>query len=214
MAYVVNMLYKTSSFKVLFFCLLWIGNFALAHSPDFSNIIISKTENGQIVLQLNSSLTAFQQEVNYVNGKGAYKTPEEFQNLVLRLFKSRFSFIINEKDSLHFKNSKVFLGHETKIVTELIGLPKQINTIYLKNEVFKDLHRSQSIVIFLLDGFPKEKFTLQRDNQHEMNIILEDEKWVVTIGKSDHSLMKYLPYLITLIIGGLLLFISRKRKYQ
>jgi len=26
--------------------------------------------------------------------------------------------------------------------------------------------------------------------------------------------MKYLPYLITLIIGGMLLFISRKREYQ
>ena len=214
MAYVVNMLYKSGRYKVLFFSLLWIGNLAFAHNPDFSSIIISKTENGQIVLQLNSSLTAFQQEINYVNGEGAYKSPEEFQNLVLDLFNSRFSFIINEKDTLHFKNSKVFLGHETKIVTEIVDLPEDVKVIQLKNEMFKDIHRNRSLAIFLLDGFPKEKFTLHRDNQHEINIILEDGKWVVPIGRSNHTLMKYLPYLIILIIGGLLLFISRKREYQ
>lgn len=190
--------------------MLWVSTNTFAHSPDFSNIIISKTENGQIVLQINSSLTAFQQEINYVNGKGAYKSPKEFQELVLQLFKSRFSLIVNNNDTLKFKNSKVFLGHETKIVTEIIGIPKDVKSIHLKNIIFKDLHNSQSVVIFLLDGFPKEKFTLQRDNKHELNIILEDEKWVVPIGKSDQTLLKYLPYLITLIIGGLLLLIKKK----
>lgn len=214
MAYVVNMLCKNTALKIIFFSLLWLITTAFAHSPDFSSIIISKTENGQIVLQLNSSLTAFQQEVNYANGEGAYKSPEEFQNLVLDLFNSRFSFIINEKDTLHFKNSKVFLGHETKIVTEIVGLPEEVKVIQLKNEMFKDIHGNQSVAIFLLDGFPKEKFTLHRDNQHEINIILEDDKWVVPTAKSDQAPLKYLPYLITLTIGGLLLLISRKRKYQ
>ncbi|WP_282075163.1 hypothetical protein [Maribacter aquivivus] len=208
------MLCKNTALKIIFFSLLWLNTTAFAHSPDFSSIIISKTENGQIVLQLNSSLTAFQQEVNYANEEGAYKSPEEFQNLVLDLFNSRFSFIINEKDTLHFKNSKVFLGHETKIVTEIVDLPEEVKVIQLKNEMFKDIHGNQSVAIFLLDGFPKEKFTLHRDNQHEINIILEDDKWVVPTAKSDQAPLKYLPYLITLTIGGLLLLISRKRKYQ
>ncbi len=214
MAYVVNMLCKNTTLKIIFFSLLWVSTNTFAHSPDFSNIIISKTENGQIVLQINSSLTAFQQEINYVNGKGAYKSPKEFQELVLQLFKSRFSLILNNNDTIKFKNSKVFLGHETKIVTEIIGIPKDVKSIHLKNIIFKDLHNSQSAVIFLLDGFPKEKFTLQRDNKHELNIILADKKWLVPTAINDQTLLKYLPYLITLIIGGLLLLISRKRKYQ
>ncbi|HDZ05082.1 hypothetical protein [Maribacter sp.] len=209
------MLYKTRRFKVLFFSLLWIGNVALAHSPDFSSIIISKTENGLIVLQLNSSLTAFQQEVNYVNGEGAYKSPEEFQNLVLDIFKSRFSFIINGKDTVHFKNSKVLLGHETKIVAEVIGLPEEINIIQLKNEVFKDVHRNQSVVIFLLDGFPKEKFTLQKDNQHSINLSLEKGKWITPSLEEHSSKLNFVPYLITLILGSLLFYIFGKTKtYQ
>ncbi len=181
-----------------------------AHNPDFSSIIISKTENGQIVIQLNSSLTAFQQEVNYVNGEGAYASPEEFQDLVLQLFESRFAIVLNENITLQFKNSQVFLGHETKIVSELIGLPEEINHIYLKNELFKDLYNSQSVVVFLLDRFPKEKFTLQRDNQHELNLTLKEGKWEAPIDKRDNTPLKYLPFLITLIIGGFLLFVSRK----
>ncbi|MDO6471017.1 hypothetical protein [Maribacter sp. 1_MG-2023] len=204
------MLCKNTTLKIIFFSLLWVSTSALAHSPDFYNIIISKTENGQIVLQLNSSLTAFQQEVNYVNGEGAYKSPEEFQDLVLQLFKSRFSLILNNNDTLRFKNSKVFLGHETKIVTEIIGIPKDIKSIHLKNKIFKGLHNSQTVVIFLLDGFPKDKFTLQRDNQHELNLTLKEGKWEVPIGKRDDTPLKYLPFLITLIIGGFLLFVSRK----
>jgi len=202
--------YKKTALKFLLFSLLWISTTALAHSPDFSSIIISKTENGQIVLQITSSLTAFQQEVNYVNGEGAYTSPEEFQDLVLLLFKSRFSFILNNNDTIKFKNSKVILGHETKIIAKIIDLPEEVNHIYLKNALFKDLHNSQTVVIFLLDGFPKEKFTLQRDNKHELSIILEDEDWIVPTTKNDHIPLKYLPYLITLIIGGLLLFLSKK----
>ncbi|WP_396633227.1 hypothetical protein [Maribacter sp. R86514] len=189
---------------------LLVSNVLFAHNPDFSSIIISKTENGQIVIQLNSSLTAFQQEVNYVNGEGAYASPEEFQDLVLQLFESRFAIVLNENITLQFKNSQVFLGHETKIVSELIGLPEEINHIYLKNELFKDLYNSQSVVVFLLDRFPKEKFTLQRDNQHELNLTLKEGKWEAPIDKRDNTPLKYLPFLITLIIGGFLLFVSRK----
>ena len=189
---------------------LLVSDVLFAHNPDFSSIIISKTENGQIVMQLNSSLTAFQQEVNYVNGKGAYASPEEFQDLVLQLFESRFAIVLNNNITLQFKNSQVFLGHETKIVSELVGLPEEINHIYLKNELFKDLYNSQSVVVFLLDGFPKEKFTLQRDNQHELNLTLKEGKWEAPIGKRDNTPLKYLPFLITLIIGGFLLFVSRK----
>ena len=202
--------YKNTALKFLLFSMLWISTTALAHSPDFSSIIISKTENGQIVLQITSSLTAFQQEVNFVNGEGAYTSPEEFQDLVLQLFKSRFSFILNNNDTIKFKNSKVILGHETKIIAKITGITTEITSIHLKNKMFKDLHNSQSVAIFLLDGFPEEKFTLQRDNKYELNIILEDENWIVPTVKSDHTPLKYLPYLITLIIGGILLFISKR----
>jgi len=150
----------------------------LAHNPDASSIIISRTDSGQVILQISSSLTAFQQEVNFINGQGAYQSPEEFKKLVINHFNNTFSIVINKKDTLTFKNPKVFLGHETKLISEIIGLPENIESIQLKNEVFKDIYRNQSVVIFLMDGFPKEKFTINAETKQEVNIALKNGNWV------------------------------------
>lgn len=205
------MLYRIPLMKILIFCCMLVSNFIFAHSPDFSNIIISKTESGQIILQVNTSLTAFQQEVNYVNGEGAYKSPKDFQNLVIEHFYNNFSIIINKTDTLQFKNPKVYLGHETKLVTEIIGLPKTVNSIYINNKLFKDIHRSASIIIFLLEGFPKERHTLNRSNNYELNISLKNESWEnVAIGETPPNL-SYLLYLCILIIIVLIFFFIRKK---
>jgi len=212
MAYEVSMLCKTRLLLFLFFSVIWVSNTTLAHSPSYSNIIISKLENGQVILQINSSLTAFHQEVDYINGESAYASPEEFQNLVLDHFKSRFSFIVNKKDTLRLHNPKVFLDHETKIVAELLGLPEKINAIYIRNKLFKDINNSQSVVIFLLNGFPKEKFTLHRDNDHQTQLDLEDGMWKEPTLENHASKLKFIPFLITLIIGGFLNYIFDKMK--
>ncbi|MGR7813432.1 hypothetical protein [Lacinutrix undariae] len=204
------MLYKKNIKPLLVLGVILISHITFAHQPDVSNIIISKTENGQIILQINSSLTAFQEEVIYKNGKGAYKTPEEFEALAIAHFNTSFSFIVNENDTLQFKNTKLFLGHETKLVTEIIGLPKTVNIIQLKNELFKDIHNNQSTVIFLLEGFPKEKHVLKQDNNHQIHLVLNDETWENTATLN----AGFNPVYIIIILGIAILFfiIKKKRK--
>ena len=199
------------NFSVLMIFLL-MSNTLFAHQPDLSNIVISKTDNGQVILQVNSSLTAFQQEVNFVNGEGFYKSPEEFRNLVIKHFNSRFSMIINKKDTLQFKNPKVFLGHETKLVVEIIGLPETINTIQLKNTLFKDIYHSQSIVIFLLEQFPTQKFSLDVDNKYQINVVLKDGNWENILEEKMTSNFKYVGYFaILLVILAVFLVLKRKK---
>ncbi|MEP2278974.1 hypothetical protein [Maribacter sp.] len=204
------MLSKKSILLLLVTVSLVFSNLLWAHNPEFSSIIISKTENGQIVLQLNSSLTAFQQEINYIHGEGAYKSPEEFQELVLQLFRSRFFFILNNNDTLQFKNPKVILGHETKIIAEIIDLPLKTKSIELRNEIFYDLYNSQSAVIFSLNEFPKTKYTLNKENLNTINVSLEDGKWIDNNSKSTKKSLTYLPFVLTFIIGGLLFFLIKK----
>jgi len=199
------------NFSVLMIFLL-MSNTLFAHQPDLSNIVISKTDNGQVILQINSSLTAFQQEVNFVNGEGFYKSPEEFRNLVIKHFNSRFSMIINKKDTIQFKNPKVFLGHETKLVVEIIGLPETINSIQLKNTLFKDIYHSQSIVIFLLEQFPTQKFSLDVDNKYQINVVLKDGNWENILEEKMTSNFKYVGYFaILLVILAVFLVLKRKK---
>ncbi|QXP68030.1 hypothetical protein [Polaribacter sp. AHE13PA] len=198
------------NFSILMIFLL-MSNTLFAHQPDLSNIVISKTDNGQVILQVNSSLTAFQQEVNFVNGEGFYKSPEEFRNLVIKHFNSRFSMIINKKDTIQFKNPKVFLGHETKLVVEIIGLPETINSIQLKNTLFKDIYHSQSIVIFLLEQFPTQKFSLDVDNKYQINLAFKKGNWENILEEKMTSNFKYVGY-FTILLVILAVFLVLKRK--
>lgn len=213
MVYEVNMLYKKYIIKLLSLSILMLVSCNLsAHQPDLSNIIISETGNGQVILQINSSLTAFQQEVNFINGPGAYKSPEEFQELVIKHFNTSFSMVVNGENTLQLKNPQVFLGHETKLVAEIIGLPETINAIQLKNELFKDIYHNQSIVIFLLDGFPKTKYTLEPDNNHEINIALENDTWKTIKVENAGFNFKYTSYFAIILLAGLVLYFVRRKK--
>ena len=208
-----NMRYKKYIIKLLSLSILMLVSCNLfAHQPDLSNIIISKTGNGQVILQINSSLTAFQQEVNFLNGPGAYKSPEEFQELVIKHFNTSFSMVVNGENTLQLKNPQVFLGHETKLVAEIIGLPETINAIQLKNELFKDIYHNQSIVIFLLDSFPKTKYTLEPDNNHEINIALENDTWKTIKVENAGFNFKYTSYFAIILLAGLVLYFVRRRK--
>ncbi|MCG1036759.1 hypothetical protein [Polaribacter sargassicola] len=194
-----------------FIIILLTSKIIFAHNPDLSNILISKTNNGQVVLQINSSLTAFQQEVNFINGDGAYKSPEEFRNLVIKHFRNSFSIIINKNDTLQFTNPKVFLGHDTKFVTEITGLPENINSIKINNEFFKDIYHNQTVIFFLLDGFPKQKYTLSTDNNHQLNITLEDGNWI-HLEKETSINLKPIIFSFGLLVIVLIIYFLNKRK--
>jgi len=47
------MLNKKSRLKLFVFSFMLMGNVIFAHQLDLSNIIISKTNNGQVILQVN-----------------------------------------------------------------------------------------------------------------------------------------------------------------
>lgn len=196
---------------ILVLMLLW-GNMAFAHQPNVSSVVLSKTEKGQLLLQISSSLTAFQTEVNYHNEKNAYKTPEEFQNLVLAHFGKTFSIIVNETDTLKFVNPIVLLGHETKIVAEITGLPKTVHKINVQSKLFQEIHHSQSALIFLIDGLPTSKdYVLSDENEHEISIALHEGKWEL-IAPAISSNLKYMLLVLLVVVVAMVLNMIRKRR--
>lgn len=173
--------------------------FTSAHQIDLSSIIFSKTNDGKIVMQVTSSLTAFQGEINFNNPKNSYKTPEEFQQLVITHFYKNFSIEINGDTDLKLINPMVILGHETKVVAEVIGIPENIKSLFLKNEIFKDIHNNQSVVIFAINGFPKNNnFVINKENNYQLNLALIDNIWQVS--NNDKIKSNYLNYILAIFI--------------
>lgn len=197
--------------KLVFIVLMLMGNLLFAHQFDLSTIVISKTKKGQIVLQINSALTAFEGEIDYRNSKNAYNSPDEFKDLVVNHFRNTFSFIVNGKTKLSFKNPIVILGHETKLVAEIIGVPEKINSIYIKSDLFKDVHGNQSLIIFAVEGFPTSKIVLNNDNNHEVNLSFKNGKWKDLTEEKGGSNLKYFVLFFISIFTGIFIYIKKHK---
>jgi hypothetical protein len=201
--------------KILVLLSIIFSSFFSAHQIDLASIIFSKTDDGKVIVQITSSLTAFQTEVNYNNEENSYATPEEFRQLVIKHFQKNFSFVVNDT-SLKFKNTIVILGHETKIVTEVVGMPKNIHSISIKNEIFKDIHNNQSVVIFALAGFPEnQNFEINKDRAYQLHFKLIDGNWQLITKEDSERNYTYVIFglmVLAIIILAVLLLVKKKQK--
>lgn len=161
------------SFAMLLFCF----RAGWAHQPDLSSLMIYE-QNGKSILLIKSSLTAFEQEIAYLYGKDSYKTPQEFQQLVIKHFQKNCDVIING-DAVKFTNVQVMLGHETTVVAELSGRPKTIESVYLKNTLFEDMPNNVCEVILTLIGLPQKQFILGSSLYLDAKLNVENGRWTM-----------------------------------
>lgn len=185
-----------------------------AHSPDLSSLVLSKTTDGKYVMQITSSLTAFEGEVDYLFGKDSYKTPDDFRDLVIKHFRKNVSFLINGK-SLEFVNPEVILGHETKLVAEVKDVPGNINTIDLKNSMFKDMSRNETVVMMIGEDFPNRQYTLNNKNSQHIALEAKNRIWS-NIDSTGFKLKAKNIYLLVLLALAIpfVYFLARRKKEE
>ena len=199
--------------QCLFFMALFVSFASYAHQPDVSTAVLSKTDDGKYILQITSSLSAFEGEIDYLYSKGAYKTPEDFIKLVVDHFNKNVFFIVNEKDTLKFGKPLVLLGHESKLVVEILNFPKNTNSFYFRNTMFKDMPHNQMAVMMLIEGFPKEQYILANENEQTIQLELKEGAWVTN--DSDELKMKnvlYISFFLILVMLPLVYIRYRHRK--
>ncbi|WP_397363153.1 hypothetical protein [Olleya sp. R77988] len=197
-----------------YFTSIFIGLFAMigfAHNPDVSTTMLVEKDDNQWVLQISASLTAFQQEIK--THFAEYKTPEEFQQMVLEHIKNNFDIKFNDNQAITLSNGMVKLGHETKVIFEVLGVPSDIKKVYIKNSAFKDIHNNKSALVFLKEGFNKEHFTLNNKNNHTLKLVIDDNKFVLeTINKASFLSANMGYALLVVLLLGLLYIIKTKKK--
>jgi hypothetical protein len=191
--------------------LLLFANEAKAHQPDLSNLMIYE-QNGRYFLAIKSSLTAFEGEIDYLFGSNAYKTPEAFQQLVIRHFKNN-CFVIIDGDTTRFVNPQVMLGHETTLFAEMMNIPDKPNSIYIRNTVFTDMPSNMCEIILAIKGISQKQYILDNANEHEVKLKLENNNWVVVENKNLVSTTSYLFIGVGLLVVAIIVFTkSRKKK--
>ncbi len=201
----------------MLFIFLSISISVSAHQPDVSTTMLVEKENNTWILQISASLTAFQQEIRTHFSETPYKTPEEFQQMVLEHIKNNLEIKYNNNHTITLSEGIVKLGHETKVVFEVFGVPLDIKSIEFKNSAFKDIHKNQSALVILKEGFNKEHFVLKNENNHTLKLLVNQDKFVLET-KNQASLFssKTLFILLGIVALGFLskIIISKKLKNE
>jgi hypothetical protein len=199
---------KTMKNKIIWILLFFNSISIFAHQSDLSTVLISQYEKGKCFLQIYSSLTAFEGEIDYKYSKNAYKTPEEFRGLVIDHFKKNVLFICNTKDTLKFGKPIVLLGHETKLVVEVFGFPENSRSMYFKNTMFMNTPHNQSSLMIAKKGLPNQLYVLNNENKQQIHLVLENGKWKSIAANSDESLscILFWGFIVVLLLYFLLFF--------
>ena len=186
--------------KYIILCIAGLYSIAsFAHNPDFSTTMLVEKENNTWVLQISAPLTAFQQEIRTHFAETPYKTPEEFQQMVLEHIKNNLEISFNDGTVIWFGQGMVKLGHETKVVFEVLSIPSDIQSVRVKNTTFKDINRSQSALFIFKEGFSKEQFVLNNANNHNLALEVDGNEFVEA---SENHASLFSNGMLLIVIGG------------
>jgi hypothetical protein len=204
------------NYLVLLFLSLNI-TFSYAHQPDIASTFLIEQEDNNWVFQMRGALTAFQYAIKVNYPDTTYATPEEFQAFVLEFVKENLTIRFNGQDSIRLENGFVKLGHETNVLFNVTGIPKNINSVFFKNSAFKDISRSQNALVILKKDFEKDQFLLTKKNNHTVNLLVNNSKFVEqkTTAPSLNQALNYTPVYIfmvafLLVVLGLVYFQFRE----
>lgn len=193
--------------KFIFLLAVFLVSIGLkAHQADVSTTLLVEKEDGSWVLQISSSLTAYQHEIRTHFAATPYKTPEEFQEMVLKHIKNNFKVTFNGDKAIILSNGVVQLGHETKVVFPVLGIPSEIKSVVVKNTIFEDINRNQSALLLFKQGFAKEHFTLNAANEHTLALEVSGNAFR-EIGKNEASILSKISVYIVIVLGFSVLFI-------
>ena len=169
--------------KKLILCLflIFVSISGFAHQTNTSSTVLIEKDDLSWILQISASLTAFQQEIQLHYAETPYQTPEEFRAQVLQHIKKNFELVLNKNISIELTGGTVQLGHETKVVFEVHGLPNTIEQVDLTNTIFKDIYRNQNSLFLFKQNFIKKKFTLNAEKDHKLTLVTSDNEFIEQI---------------------------------
>ncbi|MFD1551547.1 hypothetical protein DNU06_03415 [Putridiphycobacter roseus] len=155
-----------------------------AHSPNISSTIIAQQEDQKWILQIVTSMRAFQTIFKNNLGENAYSSIEEFKKLVLSHLKNNIKIVCDDQKVINISNGKISLGHEMKVAYPLINMPNDFRKIQVSNKSFTQFHNSKSTLIILKNGVISKPLELNKNNDFQLNLKIKNNKLMVNESNS------------------------------
>ncbi|MGB5417513.1 hypothetical protein [Algibacter sp.] len=183
------------------------------HNPSLSGTTLHQTEDNKWVLQVSASLTSFQSEVHRTYGEDSYTTPEAFNELVVKLLSESITVSFNGAGNFKLKDPKVRLGHETKVAFLIDEVPTTINSLIVENNAFKSIFKNESLLIIARKEGGNQKFTLNNDNDHKVELINNNSKFEIIKAQQKAQTESSLMWvLVGVSLLGMIAFVLKKYK--
>ncbi len=147
-----------------------------AHQPDISSFSIIEQAEGEWIINLNASITAFQYEIEFREGKNSYSSIEEFQQLLLKHIEENLDIRINGTVEPSLSDGKVLVGHATTVVFKLNGAPTNMEEVFLKNSSFQNINSSSFIFIIQKMELDEKRFIVSRTEDYQINVTIHDKE--------------------------------------
>lgn len=196
--------------------LIAISTDVWAHQPDVSSTLLAENENGEWILKVTCSASALEYEIKKTFGADSYKSKEEFDKLVLKHFRNNLDLVANTKDKLTLNSDRVKIGHESQVLFKISGMPKDLQSITIKNSSFKDIYHHQSALMVFKNGFEKKQFLLNNENNNTLKLKADSNNWVLA-SNMDFKLPNSLKIIglagILLVLGFLFYSVYKSRNY-
>jgi len=129
--------------RLLIFLILCLSTFAAkAHQPNLASLTLVETEGGNWLIQFNCALSALQGIVDAEYTEEAYASPAEFEALVDSLFRQHLELNI-EAARVNLGRIRVSLGHESRILAELINVPTDWKTASIRCSLLEGYSQAQ-----------------------------------------------------------------------
>ena len=98
-----------------------------------------------------------------------------------------------------------------KVIFEVEGIPSDLNAIEVTNTVFKDIHKSKSMLVILKKDSDKNQFILDEGNQYSVSLALKDDAFV-EVKTSEASIFSLMT--LNIVFGILVLGFNLKQVYK
>jgi hypothetical protein len=186
-----------------------------AHETNLSSSVLIEQEEGKWLLQIRGSLTAFEYEIENQYGDSAYTTPKEFKTLVINYLHDNVSILLNNSQFIGLQNGMVKLGHETSVTYQLTSPLDSIENLTFHNGSFRNIPRNNNLVFILKDGFSKDQFILNNENNQTIKLQTKGNQFVLVKPRKKSSFQfawGIIAVLISITTFGVFILYRRRTK--
>ncbi len=185
---------------------------SLGHSAMVSTTELRQQDDKTWQISVKAALTAHEFAVTQHFGRGAYKDTSDFKKLLIQHALANLSVQLSDEKSADLIHGRVQLGHESIVTFDLNSLPEELNSLIIRNEMFRQLKGNQNTLTVLFNDSSKQRFMLYEAKGFKQEVTFQEKAAKATESEAENNQKTLVIVLSVLVLIPLGLILYKKYK--